>query len=74
MKTIITFEITEEGLNDVHTLTNAYNYKRIIEEFLEECRRIIKYDNSDEAAKLIDGLEKARDIIFELKKEYLMPD
>lgn len=72
MKKTISFELTEEdGADDLKIICNAFNYSILIEEFHNQCRKIIKYDDSDEAEKLTPGLEKAREIIAELEKEYL---
>ena len=71
MKHTFTVEVTEEdGIDRLRTYMEAESYKCAIEEWFNQVRAILKYDNSKESEILIPGLEKAREMLGEALREF----
>lgn len=73
----LTFSISVSDPAEEHEIQRYIDgpkHERIAEEWFSEIRRILKYDDSDEAEALKPGLEKAREIMIALRHDYLSSD
>lgn len=70
MKHTFTVELTDEdSIDRLKTYVQAESYKCAVEEWFNDVRSILKYQNDEEAEKLAPGLEKAREMLIELLRD-----
>lgn len=63
-KVILKFELPEEQ-EEFNMALHGSDYRCVIWDTLEEIRKIVKYSSEEHSDEFMQGLEKAREFIYE---------